>query len=151
MADPKLSLILAAKDFASREVNKLHGSLGKLHTGVGKVGGGFKTAGANVAKFGLIAGAGALVGIGALAAGILGAAKASADESTGIARLSGVAQGEHQGLEGQHDAIEADRCAGEARLQRRRPARVALEARRPLRQPLEGAERRDARDGLRRA
>ena len=98
-ADAELALVFKARNLAGREVDRLHGQLGRLRGGAGKLGTAFKT----LAKVGI---GGVVVGIAA-AVGFLGlATKAAADEQKGIARLTATLKANVKGFDGNSAAIE---------------------------------------------
>lgn len=98
-SEAELALILRAKDFASREVNKLHGALGRAAGGVGKLGHAFMALG-KLAVFAVITGIVA-------AAGAIGlATKRAAEEEVGIRRLNAALKANVKGFKGNTDAIE---------------------------------------------
>lgn len=91
-SEAELTLILKAKNLASKEVDKLHGSLSKL-------GGTLAT----VAKLGVIA----LAAAGAVLVGILvEGAKRAAEEQVGIAKLGAALKANIKHFDGNTDAIE---------------------------------------------
>jgi hypothetical protein len=91
-SEAELTLILKAKNLASREVDKLHGSLGKLGSSL-----------ATVAKLGVLA----LAAAGAVLVGVLvEGAKRAAEEQVGIAKLGAALQANIKGFNGNTDAIE---------------------------------------------
>jgi hypothetical protein len=99
-SEAELTLILKARDLASRSVDRLHGSLGRASGGVKRLGGAFETLG----KVGIL---GVITAIGA-AIGFLGlATKAAADEQIGIVKLNTALKANVKGFKGNTDAIEA--------------------------------------------
>lgn len=99
-SEAELTLILKARDLASRSVDRLHGSLGRASGGVKRLGGAFETLG----KVGIL---GVITAIGA-AIGFLGlATKAAADEQIGVTKLNTALKANIKGFNGNTDAIEA--------------------------------------------
>ena len=105
--ESELTLVMKAKDLASKSVLGLQGSLRGLHGVAGKAGGGLKTLGGGIAH---VAKQGALLAAGALTAivGALGlATKAAAEEETGIVRMNQALKANVKGFTGNTAAIEA--------------------------------------------
>jgi hypothetical protein len=99
-SEAELTLVLKAKNLASREVDKLHGSLLRARGGASALGGALVT----LAKVGV---AGLITGIVAVA-GFLGVAtKKAAEEQVGINRLNAALKANVKGFKGNTDAIEA--------------------------------------------
>lgn len=99
-SETELSLVLKAKNLASREVDKLHSSLSRIKGGAGSAVSGLASFGKTA---GLLAGGGLLAVVG-----ILGAAtKAAADEERGVARLNAALKANDKSFTGNSDAIEA--------------------------------------------
>lgn len=95
-----LTLVMKAKNLASREVDRLHASLSKVKGGASNAASGL----ASLAKTGALLAGGALLAVGA---GLLAAGKAAADEQVGIARLDAALKANIKGFKGNTDAIEA--------------------------------------------
>lgn len=93
-------MLLKARNMASREVDRLHGSLGRVSGAAGKLGGVLTTLG-KVGILGLVTAIGAAVGFLGLAT------KAAAEEQKGIDRLNGALKANVKGFRGNTDAIEA--------------------------------------------
>lgn len=113
MPDPKLTLIFAAKDLASKEAAKLKGALGGIHGAAMKAGGGIRRVTGMVAGLAKAALLGAAA-IGVALVGALGAAiRAAADEQVGLVRLSQALKANVKGFDGNTAAIEKRIAAGE--------------------------------------
>lgn len=113
MPDPKLTLIFAAKDLASREAAKLKGALNGVHTAALKAGGGIKSAIGSIASLAKTAVLGAaVIGIGLVAA-LGGAVKAAAAEQVGLIRLNQALKNNVAGFDGNTTAIEKTIAARE--------------------------------------
>jgi hypothetical protein len=98
-SEATLSLVMKARNLASREVDRLHGSLNRVHGAAGRLGGALRT----LTKVGVLAlAAGALAVIAALG----GATKAAAAEAVGIARLQTALKANVKGYKGNSVAIE---------------------------------------------
>lgn len=98
--ETELSLILRAKNLASKEVDRLHKSLGGIGKVAGNAGGSLLHLGKQAA---LLAG-GALLGI---VGGLFAAGKAAADEEKGIAKLNAALKASDKSFKGNTDSIEA--------------------------------------------
>jgi hypothetical protein len=97
--EAELTLVMKAKNLASREVDKLHGSLSKVKGGAGRAAAGLKTLAKGAA---ILAGGGLLLLIGGLGM----ATKAAAEEQKGIARLDAALRANDKSFRGNTDAIE---------------------------------------------
>lgn len=99
-ADSTLGIIIKAKDFASAELGKLSGELGKVEDkskGAGK-----GLAGLSPIAAGVVAG-----GVTLLVGGLLKAGQAAVDEQVNIAKLDQALKTNVKGWKGNTDAIEA--------------------------------------------
>lgn len=107
MADPKLTLTLAAKDAASKEINKVTNALDGTSKASGGLGGKLGTAGAAVGGFAKVAAAAAVGGVGLLAVGLGFAAKQAIAEEESIARLDAALKANIPSWDGNKAAVDA--------------------------------------------
>lgn len=99
-SEAELTIVMRARNLASREVDRLHGSLGRAAGGVKRLGGAFELLG----KVGILA----VITAIAAAIGFIGKATGAAlEEQKGIARLNAALKANVKGWKGNTDAIEA--------------------------------------------
>jgi hypothetical protein len=95
----ELLLVMKAKNLASHEVDKLHGSLRNVEGSAGRVSGKLASLGATALKVGA-------VGIAGLVGALGFAAHAAAEEQVGIARMNAALKANDKHWKGNTDAIE---------------------------------------------
>ncbi len=99
-SEAELTLVMRARNLASREVER-------LHKGLGGIPGRAKGAGSALLSLGKAAGIVAGAGLFALVGGLTLATKAAAEERKGIAKMDAALKANVKGWKGNTDAIEA--------------------------------------------
>jgi hypothetical protein len=104
--DSRLQLVVAAKNLAMPEINRLHGGLVKLKGGLGGLQTGAARAGGAMVGFAKVGVFGVIGALGAAAGAIGFATKQAAGEQVGIVRLNAALKANVKGYNGRTDAIE---------------------------------------------